>query len=286
MLHGDLDAAESAYAPLDRAAMQQLPVAGWLLGHIHAPRCEREPGSPLMLYPGSPQALDPGEPGVHGPWLIELSPGRGAIERVEQVPVSSARYETLSLDLTGIEAEDAVESRVLGELDRFGGSAVAESGAALGYLSVRLRLTGETPVAGRLETVARNLGELTRPIEQATVGVERVAIEAAPAIDWHRWAASDRAPGTVARLLLALDEPEPGPEVRELIDQARRKLAEIHRRRDYLPLHDQSDEAGQADAGRDGSAGAGVDEAMAREYLRGEAKRLMRELLGQVEQVS
>jgi len=61
IVHGDLDAPGSQYAPLTRAALQARPVALWLLGHIHVPRLVTAPAAPPILYPGSPHALDPGE---------------------------------------------------------------------------------------------------------------------------------------------------------------------------------------------------------------------------------
>jgi predicted phosphodiesterase len=274
MVHGDLNAPDSAYAPLDRAAMAPLPVAGWLLGHIHVPQCEHVSGSPLVLYPGSPQALDPGEEGAHGPWMIELAPAKGSIERAEQVPISGVRYASLSIDVSEVEDEGGFESHVLGALDRFGQAVTAESGPALGWVSVRVTLTGQTPLAGRLPQLVANLGEVARTIEQAQLGVERVTIEAGPAADLDAWAASDRAPGTVARLLHALDEDDPPAEVRQLIAHARQKLEQIQNRRDYLPLRDHHDDTNNA-------ASDTVDDAAARQYLRREAQHLMRELLSQ-----
>ena len=88
LVHGDLGALTSPYAPLDRAALAALPVKAWLLGHIHRPAFDRT-GSTVTLYPGSPQPLDPGEAGVHGPWLVTVT-ADGHIE-AEQHALATVR---------------------------------------------------------------------------------------------------------------------------------------------------------------------------------------------------
>jgi len=265
LVHGELDAPASAYAPLDRAQMTQLPVDAWLLGHLHTPQQAWLSKNTLALYPGSPQALDPGEPGAHGVSVIEIGPA--GIEAVRHRPCAGVRYETVAIDLTGVEDEADVESHVLATLDREARRLIDGAGEALQYLALRLRLTGLTPLAPSLANPVSRLGDLTRTIDAVQIGVARVDIEATPPIDLNEQAKRDDPPGALARLLLALDQNEPGPDTRQLIEQTRQKLEQTCSRSDYRLLQD--------------DLAVGVDEATARRYLREETRTLMNELLAQ-----
>jgi len=114
LVHGDLDAAGSRDAPLDGNRLAAKPVAGWLLGHIHAPRLLNEPGRPWVLYPGSPQGLDPGEEGVHGVWIADVLPT--TIACPVEVPISTVRHERIVINVGGVENENGLRIRLREEL--------------------------------------------------------------------------------------------------------------------------------------------------------------------------
>ena len=109
LLHADLNAPGSVYAPVSLGALRQCPVSAWLLGHIHAPSL-RDDRSPLVLYPGSLQPLDPSEPGPHGPWRVEVAPD--GTSTAAQLPRAPLRYEHLEVDVDAIDDEGAVEAAV------------------------------------------------------------------------------------------------------------------------------------------------------------------------------
>ena len=109
LLHADLNAPGSVYAPVSLGALRQCPVSAWLLGHIHAPSL-RDDRSPLVLYPGSLQPLDPSEPGPHGPWRVEVAPD--GTSTAVQLPRAPLRYEHLEVDVDAIDDEGAVEAAV------------------------------------------------------------------------------------------------------------------------------------------------------------------------------
>ncbi|MCS3632958.1 DNA repair exonuclease SbcCD nuclease subunit [Salinibacter ruber] len=109
LLHADLNAPGSVYAPVSLGALRQCPVSAWLLGHIHAPSL-RDDRSPLVLYPGSLQPLDPSEPGPHGPWRVEVVPD--GTSTAVQLPRAPLRYEHLEVDVDAIDDEGAVEAAV------------------------------------------------------------------------------------------------------------------------------------------------------------------------------
>src|SRR5690554_4476956 len=81
LLHGDTDARDSHYGPIDLNELRNTDVAMWILGHIHKP--QQLADRPIVRYPGSPQALSAKEPGIHGPLLITAEIGRASCrERV------------------------------------------------------------------------------------------------------------------------------------------------------------------------------------------------------------
>lgn len=92
VLHADLDATGSPYAPTRRSRLAALGADAVLVGHVHAPDpLERRP----LGYLGSLCGLDAGEAGVRGPW--ELRVGGGV--RLAQVDLAPIRFANLVVDL-------------------------------------------------------------------------------------------------------------------------------------------------------------------------------------------
>lgn len=235
MVHGDLDDANSPYAPLDLVRLQGMAVDGWLLGHVHAPRLIEQTGRPWVLYPGSLQALDPGEPGTHGAWLINVE--RGGLSVPELLPLSSAFYNGCTVDLDGVDKPEDLETRLLEAIKREANAAAEAGGEALRTISLRLTLAGRTTLARQARQTAEAIvADLDLRIGQAMVGVDKLTIEALPPIDLAEHADSHTAPGALARLLLELDKPEPGETVTQLIRQTRQALAEVDGHRDFANL--------------------------------------------------
>lgn len=135
VVHGDLDAAESSYAPLSTRALERVPVDGWLLGHVHQPGALSV--SRPVGYLGSLVGLDRGEPGLRGPWLVEVR-GRGRLS-ARQLALGPVLWRPLSVDLTGVEPT----AEALGEalLDRLVG-ARAEAPPRVDLIACSVRLEG------------------------------------------------------------------------------------------------------------------------------------------------
>jgi len=264
MVHGDLDVKDSPYAPLDRLKMQSMPVAGWLLGHIHAPLLINAAHQPFLLYPGSPQAMDPTETGVHGAWLIDLEHGRAGTPK--QIPLSSVRYEHIPLDLTGVSEPDKFNPTLLKEIKAQASRAVEQSGGELKYLSLRLHLQGRTSLCRQLRALAAPLQDNPEQYtEHILVGINKILFEAAPAIDLAEHARGQTPLAALARLLLALDMEEPPEEISHLVTATRQELEQVCAHRDYLALPDASV----------------CDNATASNLLKTQAQSLLGELLGQ-----
>ena len=230
MVHGDLDVPTSPYAPLARAALLGQPVAGWLLGHIHAPLLEQAEGRPLIMYPGSPQALDPGEPGPHGAVLLEVAGGR--VGSAERVPLSTVRYDEIAVDVSGVKEPGDLDGTLLSALEMHAASAAAEGGDPLAFLSVRVRLTGRTPLAGAIRAEAGRIeGDLQVRSAGVQVQVDRVVMDLRPAIDLAEQARASTPPGRLAKLLLELDAGTPteacSEPTRTLLAETRRRIATV-----------------------------------------------------------
>ncbi|MFP4224648.1 MAG: exonuclease SbcCD subunit D [Phycisphaeraceae bacterium] len=268
LVHGDLDAPGSDYGPLEMARLQSLPPAGWLLGHIHAPRLITSESAAWVLYPGSPQALDPGESGAHGVWLVDLAAGKLQTPRLR--PLSSVRYESLTVELDEqVETEDDLQSRVLTAIRERAEAAAEESGTPLHCLSLRLEITGRSPLADQIPELVKPLAEdfESRAGQGALVVLDppvRCAVQ--PALDLAELARDRSALGTTARLLLELDKPEPAEDVARLVQDTRQKLHGVRHGRHYVGLPDDPP----------------IDADLARRYLREQAQALLAELHGQV----
>jgi len=277
LVHGDLDVPTSIYAPLSRSRMIALPPHAWLLGHIHAPSLRTDqPGDAWMLYPGSPQALDFGEPGVHGAWRCDVEAGR--LTTPEHVPLSTVRYETVSVDVAAVADADRMETRLFDALRGAARRFVEESGDVLSHVALRLRVTGETEldaaVAASIDSLQRNP---VQEIDGLVVTIDRITDETTPRIDLLDAARSPSPLGIVARVLLHLgDDAEPMPAsatvdaqfaaaIDTLIGRTRRSIDDVRRQREYGHLT--TEEATEREA---------------RDHLRREALRLLRELARQV----
>ncbi|HEX5165378.1 MAG TPA: hypothetical protein VFV93_08285, partial [Thermomicrobiales bacterium] len=263
-----LDQSASRYGPVPLADLTRTPVAAWLLGHIHHPRAIGGANQPLVLYPGSPLAMDPGETGSHGPWLLDLAPGRPVGCR--QLPTTPIRYDRLPIALDAIERRDdlldqiasAVQQRLL---------EIAEDTGGLACVAFRLELTGRTPLHREME---RHLRELQADFQPQQVGVtgfvERVLDETHPAIDLDDLSRRNDPPGELARVLLALEADPAPPGYRQLLEDTLARLNDLRRQRVY--------------------GGIAGDErpslADARRHLLGEGYRLLDMLIMQREQVS
>jgi DNA repair exonuclease SbcCD nuclease subunit len=265
VLHGDLDQPRSRYAPVRLDDLRRMPVAFWLLGHIHAPRLIADGLGPPVLYPGSPQAMDPGEAGVHGAWLIEFGPD-GTVDQ-RPMPLSTMRYETVRVDLTGVEAEDAAQQLIVQAVRSALNEAIASRGP-LECLSCRVVLTGRTRLHRQLPDLIRNAQDsLGFTIAGVTGVVEQVAYETRPEIDLAAFARRNDPPGEVARLIQSFEGDASPPDYRELLNATVAHLHDVHHSRPF------SDVATDAEP----------DQSRARRYLLDEAWSLLDTLVAQKE---
>lgn len=265
LLHADLEQPGSRHAPVALAALRALPVDFWLLGHVHRGARHDLPGTPSVLYPGSPQAMDPGETGAHGAWLVEVDAGGRFSAR--HLPLSGVRYEAVDVDLEGVTEEAEVDRRIT---DAVWAAArgVEEGTGPLRILSLRLRLTGRTPLHRELPARSELARELEVEHGEILAVVERVEVATRPARDLEELARGQDAPAVLARLARGLERGTLDEEQRQLVLAAAGRAGEVRTARQYLRLADPAQGAEPTDVAA---------------TLQEQALRLLDELLAQKE---
>jgi DNA repair exonuclease SbcCD nuclease subunit len=273
LLHGDLDAAASKYAPLSLAELRRTCYRFWLLGHIHKPALHETDGCCPVLYPGSPQGMDPGETGCHGPWLLDVN-GQTKL-RPRQVPTCRVRYEQVEVDLGGAESVDDVRSRVLRAL-RAQLDPVCEDCGPLEFVSCRLVFNGRTSLHRQLRRIAAEMqGELEVPVGAVVAKIEKIDVQTRPAVDLNELARGGGPPAALARLLVDLQSGAREAQSAALIDRLLHDLGDVWEARPYLPLNYTADPERPPEPP--------PDESKARRILLDQGLVLLDELLAQKE---
>jgi len=273
LVHGDLDAPASRYAPLSLSDLRRTCHRFWLLGHIHKPALHEAEGCCSVLYPGSPQGMDPGETGCHGPWLLDVD-GQARL-RPRQVPTGRVRYEAVHVDIGGAATVDEVRTRVLHSL-RSHLEPVCEDCGPLELVSCRLVLRGRTPLHRQLHRITAEMqAELEVPVGPVTAKIEKADVETRPAIELEELARGGGSPATLARLLLDLQAGAREPAAVALVDTLVHNLGAVWEARPYLPLNYTGDTERPAEAA--------PDESQARRILLEHGLVLLDELLAQKE---
>ena len=235
LLHADLDARISDYAPVSRAELRNRPVSVWILGHVHRPCWEPPSDGPALLYTGSPQAMDPGEEGPHGPWLVEIHGPRRIGAR--QLPISRVRYETIEIDMTGVEDRDRFDAGLLAAVGDSIAHLAGDHDQQLEQVSLRLVLCGRTPLSGSFDVITRPLIEqFERRIQGVTVRIDKIVNETLPVVDLAELSEKHDPTGVLARTLLALQAGEPAEEASRLVRAAQAQMAEVHNAPAYAAL--------------------------------------------------
>lgn len=278
LLHADLDAAASRYAPVAGAALAATGYAGWYLGHVHRPDEPTGDGSPFYL--GSLTGLDPSETGRHGPVLVRIGGGRPEATRL---PLAPLLWLGTSLDLGDARepARDlpqlvraALEDAVLA-LDGGPGQALA--------VGVRLALRGAVAEPAAVRRAAAALTENQDAwlrVGAASCFLEKLEVEVGQRLDLAALAGTADAAGLVARRILALEGAaavpgidDPGAWRAALLREARAHLAEVDAQPAFAAL------AAAADRDTDRNADQNADNDAARREALTAARVVLEHLL-------
>ncbi len=201
VVHGDLDAPASIYAPLDRSRLEATPADAWLLGHIHRPDALRGPRP--AGYLGSLAALDAGEPGIHGPW--ELTAGPDGIT-IRQVPLSPVRFENLDVPLGEAATADSVMDTIRETVEAALGETIAQAAPWLKLVVLRIALTGQLPDRRAIgELIARHEPSSFFHVRGVPCIVTKIEDRTRPAIDLDALSGETSPAGEVARLIRTLE---------------------------------------------------------------------------------
>ncbi len=265
LLHGDLDAVSSRYLPVPKAQLQALPVVLWVLGHLHAPRDIEADSGARILVPGSPQGLDPTETGPHGPWLVEIQgeSARTARSQLTHWPLAPIRYETLSVDLSGL-SDSAIQEdlthRIRQALDD---QMKCLTGAPFPpqRLLVRLELVGPTPLYQQIETWFSDLGQYEHPVDDITARIEQIVNNTRPDLDIDELAKAPHVLGRVAQLIRQLErltrsdaaEASESPaegEIENLVTSALKEMENVYKASPYKDIKEPHQKPSRQDAVR------------------------------------
>lgn len=266
LLHADLDASGSDYAPVRGADLRALNYAGWYLGHIHRPHPEPLPTEGEPFYLGSLSPLDPSETGTHGPLLVTVA-ADGDI-RQRRLPLAPLRWEHVDWDAGEIGPDlDELRARLLGLLAR----RTRELGDELDEvqaLGVRIRVVGRHAEPAALERRLRSLplDELRTRSGRVEVFVQKITCEVGGEFDLDELARRSDPPGLLARRIVALERG--APEAAGWLRDARQIVEQVDRGPAY----------GELDESRP------PDEDEVRRLLTALARRALAELLESTEE--
>lgn len=224
LLHCDLDAGPgSPYAPVGRWELERAGLDGWLLGHIHRPdalSAESPSG-----YLGSLSGLHRGETGPRGPWMIRVA--EGGIAEISHLPLAPLRWEALEVDLEGIGDPAEARERLLAAMRALDGS-VASSPVAPRAVGLAVTFTGRTAFGSAATEAVPE--EDRSAIHSGTAGthyfIHRIDADTRPELDLEELARRQDPVGLLAERLLQLERPEGEPERENLVEMARRHLAQ------------------------------------------------------------
>ena len=145
VLHGDVGSREGRYRPIAPEEIAATGLDYLALGHVHAPSAMNRAGSTVWAYPGCPQGRGFDELGERGFLFGDVEPGR---VDMRFVPFAGRRYESLTVDVSGGDALDAIRRSLPPDTSRD---------------IYRIRLTGETAEPLTLAPLERALsGEFFR----------------------------------------------------------------------------------------------------------------------------
>jgi len=221
VLHCDLDAVGSPYAPVSLERLRGAGLDGWFLGHVHQPSDLTV--TPPIGYLGSLVGLDIGETGPRGPWRVHV---KGRAVQAEQLALGPVRWELLDVDLTSEDSLDedavhvAIERAVQAQL-----RADVTLGERIQLVVVRVRLVGRVKDRrGPRDFAAMFAGKhLALRFGEIPILVERVRDETRTAIDLADLAQESTSIGRIATHLLALQ----AGGAAELLESARREVARV-----------------------------------------------------------
>ncbi len=235
LVHGDLNAEASPYAPLAESDLKRVPVAAWVLGHLHrASKIDHRSG--CILYAGSPQPLDPGETGDHGPYVLEVHPN-GRVD-ARQVQLATLKYAACDVNLSDVASADDFESVVLTVIrDRL--QSEIEENVRLKHVVYRPHYVGRTTIERDIDKLHAQVRiKLDVPVGDAFATIDTFTIATRPAVDLAELLKAGGPLSELAGLLLRLERGDDDEVLRPLLRDVVISLESISRASAYSPLRE------------------------------------------------
>lgn len=235
LMHCDLDAGNSPYAPVRGTQLRQTPVDAWLLGHVHIPS-EFEAGRPIG-YLGSLVGLDPSETGSHGPWLMSID-ATGRID-MQQLPLAPLRWDILPVDVSSLAVVEDIPGTVSKAITDHQSAISAELGAAR-LVGCRIRLIGEAPIGlhDRAVEIQEGISDFRFERDGVVFFIQRIIDATRPRLDLEALSKGSEPPALLAQRLLVLDRGDGDSERRSMLAAAREDLQRLHAQPQWSALGD------------------------------------------------
>ncbi|MGA1840996.1 MAG: metallophosphoesterase family protein [bacterium] len=164
LLHSNVgkNTGHKPYAPASIEDLSSTAMDYWALGHVHKHVILKEK-DPAIVYPGNPQAINSTESGAKGCCLVTLYQG-GECD-IEFIPTDIFRYQSESLDISGLYSLDAlinsIKERCENTLQEMDGR----------HAIIRLSLEGRTDLHQELQR-GGNISDLLEQVRECLDGRE------------------------------------------------------------------------------------------------------------------
>jgi DNA repair protein SbcD/Mre11 len=265
LLHADLDNPGSNYCPVVQSELVGIGVGTWILGHIHKPGVWNLPGTSIH-YPGSLQALSAKESGPHGFLLLTIA-GRNL--EIQEVQLSTVRYQGLSVDITHADTRESFRQILLGTVNAHARSLIPDL-EGVKNLIYDLNLIGEHPDEILVRKWAdESKNDTALPVGAGTIAsIRSLSSAVRPVIGDLAELAQEPSPaGSLASIILAIREGKSTPLLTLLQQDWEQQRQQLKSAPIYQPLA--------------GTAAMENATLSASEYLQRECNKLLSVLLSQ-----
>ncbi len=235
LLHCDLDATASRYAPVALRELERYGLDAWLLGHVHKPSLTA--GDRRIGYLGSLQGLDPSETGAHGPWMLRV--GGTATLSLEHLSLAPLRWEELEVSVDDVGSKSDAESRIVRAIAELHERTRRETRPPA-VVGCRVRFVGRTRLGVDLRALCATnaLVEFRPSFDGMLYFVDRVTNSARPALDLESIARQSDPPGLLAQRILQLERSGDPGEASELVRTATKSLRDVANQGTWQALGD------------------------------------------------
>tara|TARA_B110000438_G_scaffold97189_1_gene96299 strand:- start:581 stop:1837 length:1257 start_codon:yes stop_codon:yes gene_type:complete len=222
MVHGDLNATGSKYAPLSLRKMEELEEYHWLLGHVHKSELRSIKHDRWVLYPGSPQALDPGEPLHHGVWVWDTE----SQDDPKSVPMSSVCYQPLRINVSTCEDTDEILDYVISQIKTNAESLINESHQRMRAVNYRIEVVGECDDPAEVEESLRKQSRNDLPFKGVQAYIEHLRVNVLPRLDKDKLRTQKTVLARAFNLLEILESGNCDVEIKQLLDVIQKRCSQ------------------------------------------------------------